>query len=149
MKFFIYFCNLAFFAGNSYGQNLVRSSVNSLSSVKTKKIRQTVGQPICSVPLSNFYYGYQSPLKHTSNTSPKFEPVIVYPNPAVNSLYVKLSSLNNSYRIINDLGQLVKKGDFKNKDNEVSIFSLPKGIYNFVILNKLENIIFSMKILKN
>lgn len=149
MRFFIYICNLAFFTGISYGQSLVRSSVNSLSSVKTKKIRQTVGQAINSVPSSNFYYGFQSPLKNRSNTSPKFDPVIVYPNPAVNSLYVKLSSLNNSYRIITDLGQLVKKGDLKNKDNEVSIFSLPKGIYNFVILNKLENIIFTMKILKN
>ena len=114
MKFFIYICNLAFFTGISYGQSLVRSSVNSLSSVKTKKIRQTVGQSINSVPSSNFYYGYQSPIL-SPKKSKYLDAILVYPNPVRSALHVTVPHTKFTFKFFNFSGQLVKSGNLITK----------------------------------
>ena len=52
----------------------------------------------------------------------------VFPNPAVNSIQIKLGRTQNlSYRIINYAGQLVKKG--KTTGNEINISHLRPGMY--------------------
>lgn len=147
MKFFIYICNLAFFTGISYGQSLVRSSINSLSSVKTKKIRQTVGQTINSVPSSNFYFGYQSPILRPKK-SQYFDAILVYPNPVRSALHVTVPHTKFTFKFFNFSGQLVKSGNLITKKTLVKLDLLPNGIYNLVILAKNETIVYQMKIVK-
>ncbi len=147
MKFFIYICNLAFFTGISYGQSLVRSSVNSLSSVKTKKIRQTVGQSINSVPSSNFYYGYQSPIL-SPKKSKNLDAILVYPNPVRSALHVTVPHTKFTFKFFNFSGQLVKSGNLITKKTLIELDLLPNGIYNLVILTKNGTIVFQMKIIK-
>mgnify|MGYP001157497816 FL=1 len=147
MKFFIYICNLAFFTGISYGQSLVRSSVNSLSSVKTKKIRQTVGQSINSVPSSNFYYGYQSPIL-SPKKSKYLDAILVYPNPVRSALHVTVPHTKFTFKFFNFSGQLVKSGNLITKKTLIELDLLPNGIYNLVILTKNGTIVFQMKIVK-
>lgn len=147
MKFFIYICNLAFFTGISYGQSLVRSSINSLSSVKTEKIRQTVGQTINSVPSSNFYFGYQSPILRPKK-SQYFDAILVYPNPVRSALHVTVPHTKFTFKFFNFSGQLVKSGNLITKKTLVKLDLLPNGIYNLVILAKNETIVYQMKIVK-
>lgn len=147
MKFFIYICNLTFFTGISYGQSLVRSSINSLSSVKTKKIRQTVGQTINSVPSSNFYYGYQSPIL-SPKKSKYLDAILVYPNPVRSALNITVPHTNFSFKFFNFSGQLVKSGNLINKKTLIKLNLLPTGIYNLIILTKNGTIIYQMKIVK-
>ena len=147
MKFFIYICNLAFFTGISYGQSLVRSSVNSLSSVKTKKIRQTVGQTINSVPSSNFYYGYQSPILRPKK-SKYLDAILVYPNPVRSALHVTVPHTKFTFKFFNFSGQLVKSGKLITKKTLIKLELLPIGIYNLLILTKNDSIVYQMKIVK-
>lgn len=147
MKFFIYICNLTFFTGISYGQSLVRSSINSLSSVKTKKIRQTVGQTINSVPSSNFYYGYQSPIL-SPKKSKYLDAILVYPNPVRSALNITVPHTNFSFKFFNFSGQLVKSGNLINKKTLIKLNLLPTGIYNLIILTKNGTIVYQMKIVK-
>ena len=147
MKFFIYICNLAFFTGISYGQSLVRSSINSLSSVKTEKIRQTVGQTINSVPSSNFYFGYQSPILRPKK-SQYFDAILVYPNPVRSALHVTVPHTKFTFKFFNFSGQLVKSGNLITKKTLIELDLLPTGIYNLVILTKNGTIVYQMKIVK-
>ena len=147
MKFFIYICNLAFFTGISYGQSLVRSSINSLSSVKTKKIRQTVGQTINSIPSSNFYYGYQSPIL-SPKKSQHLDAILVYPNPVRSALQVTVPHTKFIFKFFNFSGQLVKSGSLFTKKTLIELDLLPTGIYNLVILTKNDSIVYQMKIVK-
>lgn len=147
MKFFIYICNLAFFTGISYGQSLVRSSINSLSSVKTKKIRQTVGQSINSVPSSNFYYGYQSPILRPKK-SKYLDAILVYPNPVRSALHVTVPHTKFTFKFFNFSGQLVKSGKLITKKTLIKLELLPIGIYNLLILTKNDSIVYQMKIVK-
>ncbi len=147
MKFFIYICNLAFFTGISYGQSLVRSSVNSLSSVKTKKIRQTVGQTINSVTSSNFYYGYQSPILRPKK-SKYLDAILVYPNPVRSALHVTVPHTKFTFKFFNFSGQLVKSGKLITKKTLIKLELLPIGIYNLLILTKNDSIVYQMKIVK-
>ena len=147
MKFFIYICNLAFFTGISYGQSLVRSSINSLSSVKTKKIRQTVGQSINSVPSSNFYYGYQSPILRPVK-SKYLDAILVYPNPVRSALHVTVPHTKFTFKFFNFSGQLVKSGKLITKKTLIKLELLPIGIYNLLILTKNDSIVYQIKIVK-
>lgn len=147
MKFFIYICNLAFFTGISYGQSLVRSSINSLSSVKTKIIRQTVGQTINSVPSSNFYYGYQSPILRPKK-SKYLDAILVYPNPVRSALHVTVPHTKFTFKFFNFSGQLVKSGNLITKKTLINLELLPIGIYNLLILTKNDSIVYQMKIVK-
>ena len=147
MNFFIYLCNLAFFTGISYGQSFVRSSINSLSSVKTQKIRQTVGQTINSVPSSNFYFGYQSPILRPKK-SQYFDAILVYPNPVHSALHITVPHTKFSFKFFNFSGQLVKSGNLINKKTLIKLNLLPTGIYNLIILTKNGTIAYQMKIIK-
>jgi hypothetical protein len=147
MRFFIYICNLAFFTGISYGQSLVRSSINSLSSVKTEKIRQTVGQTISSVPSSNFYFGYQSPILRPKKIQ-YLDAILVYPNPVRSALHVTVPHTKFTFKFFNFSGQLVKSGKLITKKTLIELDQLPTGIYNLVILTKNGTIVYQMKIVK-
>lgn len=147
MRFFIYICNLAFFTGISYGQSLVRSSINSLSSVKTEKIRQTVGQTISSVPSSNFYFGYQSPILRPKKIQ-HLDAILVYPNPVRSALHVTVPHTKFTFKFFNFSGQLVKSGKLITKKTLIELDLLPTGIYNLVILTKNGTIVYQMKIVK-
>lgn len=147
MRFFIYICNLAFFTGISYGQSLVRSSINSLSSVKTEKIRQTVGQTISSVPSSNFYFGYQSPIL-SPKKSQYLDAISIYPNPVRSALNITVPHSKFTFKFFNFSGQLVKSGKLITKKTLIDLDPLPTGIYNLVILTKNGTIVYQMKIVK-
>ena len=147
MRFFIYICNLAFFTGISYGQSLIRSSINSLSSVKTEKIRQTVGQTISSVPSSNFYFGYQSPIL-SPKKSQYLDAISIYPNPVRSALNITVPHSKFNFKFFNFSGQLVKSGKLINKKTLIDLDPLPTGIYNLVILTKNASIVYQMKIVK-
>ena len=76
-----------------------------------------------------------------SNDSNSFGDDMVYPNPAENILNINQSfgSINSSYRIINLLGQTIKKGIIKN--NSINISSLKKGIYILELSDEEETFI--------
>ena len=61
--------------------------------------------------------------------------IIVYPNPASTTLYIKSDKEINSYKIYNLTGQLIKTGEY---NNGIPITELPAGIYllNINIANK-------------
>ena len=76
-----------------------------------------------------------------SNDSNSFGDDMVYPNPAENVLNINQSfgSINSSYRIINLLGQTIKKGIIKN--NSINISKLKKGIYILELSDEEETFI--------
>ena len=146
MKLVVFFCNLVLFVGTLNAQTFVRSSVNSAASSNSSKIRQTIGQPISSVPSSHFYYGYQSPIL-TPIKSPNSDAIAVYPNPVRAMLHVQTPSSDYTYRLYSSTGQLIKKGQLTNRNSQVELVSLSKGVYKLHILIN-DKIVYSMKILK-
>ena len=146
MKLFVFICNLVVFSCTLHAQVLIRSSINSFVSSNSSKIRQTIGQPISSVPSSNFYYGYQSPILTSIKSSNSFA-VAVYPNPVRTMLYVQTPSSDYNYRLYSSTGQLIKKGQLTNRNSQVGLVSFSKWVYKLHILIK-DKIVYRMKILK-
>ena len=69
-----------------------------------------------------------------------------YPNPATNFIQVNLQSRdgNASYKIVNTLGQLVKKGDLV--DTNISVYDLKSGVYLLEVTDGQKT--FKSKIIK-
>jgi hypothetical protein len=63
----------------------------------------------------------------------KQEPILAYPNPTKNFLYIDKKFANSNYKIYDVMGNLVKDGTLSHKP-KVAISELSKGTY-FLILN--------------
>ncbi len=143
----VFFCNLVLFVGTLHAQTLMRSSINTTGSTHSTKIRQTVGQPISSVPSSHFYYGYQSPIL-LSVSNAQAESIIVYPNPVKTSLHIQSPTNSYSFRLFNSSGKLVKQGILAHKNSQIELVSLAAGFYTLLILNDDEKVAYQMKLIK-
>jgi hypothetical protein len=79
------------------------------------------------------------------------EQVLVYPNPAVNTVTVELE--NNQikkpkYEIYNIKGQLVDKGRIKSNVQIIELSTLPEGIYMLNVHDRRGNKMATEKIIK-
>jgi hypothetical protein len=63
--------------------------------------------------------------------------VEMFPNPATNELTIKNENLKEGqkYKIINPLGSEILSGKIKNKEDQIDISGLSKGVYFFVLLS--------------
>ena len=71
----------------------------------------------------------------------------VFPNPAVDKLYIDCSEVQNvKMQIFNVIGEFIMKREFNSNMNEINISSLPKGIYIIQIIG--DNIAMQSKLIK-
>lgn len=67
--------------------------------------------------------------------------VIVYPNPASNSLYVESNKELGAVSLLNAMGQVVLKISSKNQSEQIDISKLPAGMYILQVREKFGKII--------
>jgi hypothetical protein len=63
----------------------------------------------------------------------EFTSISVYPNPATDVLYVKLSSSNYSVEVINLIGEVVLKAENKSNTTSIELSNLKSGVYFLTI----------------
>ena len=75
-------------------------------------------------------------------------PFSIYPNPANDIIHINASATvtNESYSIVNTLGQTVLNGKLENDRSTINVQTLQAGIYFLQIANKQTQ---SYKIIKN
>lgn len=68
--------------------------------------------------------------------------VFVYPNPANDKLYVKITNFNDKYNytVFNSLGQIVIEGKVDNYNNVINLNGLREGIYFLELTNGKERL---------
>jgi hypothetical protein len=72
----------------------------------------------------------------------------IFPNPAKVQVTVKLSSMvSGSYTLTNTLGQVLLSGKLNGSTNNISISSIPKGVYSIKLTNE-KGQVYTGKILK-
>lgn len=117
----------------------------------------TIGEPVSETFAVTEYIlnqGFQQsrPIFMTSDEAPSVEPFInVYPNPASDHLYIRLSDLKSgrlNYEFIDISGRSKLEGQLEDIDNDISIAHLSSSIYLLKIYSA-EDIIFKMLIIKN
>lgn len=70
-------------------------------------------------------------------------PVQIYPNPASTVLNIKIERLQKAeyqFELRNNLGQMVKKTEFRSPGKSINIAELQSGIYFYAIKYKMQNI---------
>lgn len=84
-----------------------------------------------------------------STANSKLSNISVYPNPVKSVLNIELASTKRRglWRIINQIGQVVKLGDFKTDSFKISLENLQNGLYIFEIKDTMSNEIVYEKIL--
>ncbi|PKF76228.1 T9SS type A sorting domain-containing protein [Chryseobacterium sp. PMSZPI] len=96
-------------------------------------------------PASRLKIMPNGPILNTANieTETKENTISLYPNPATNTVYIKVKENKNYYyQLYNTLGQLVKTGMFENK--QIDISALASGIY-LIRINNSEKVVKIIK----
>ncbi|WP_164914093.1 GEVED domain-containing protein [Aquimarina sediminis] len=87
----------------------------------------------CGVPSPNFATTTLSddsiPLHDLNNSD-----FVIYPNPVKNAIMIQMNNTNNStYRIVNQIGQEVRKGNVSK--NKIELNELPSGMYFISVMS--------------
>jgi hypothetical protein len=141
---------------NSEAQEIISTSGNYFEN-GNYSVSSTLGEPIgdtFSGTENILTQGFQQsrPIFMTSDEAPSVEPFInVYPNPASDHLYIRLSDLKSgrlNYEFIDISGRSQLAGQLKDIDNEIAIAHLSSSIYLLKIYSE-EEIIHKILIIKN
>jgi PKD repeat protein len=115
----------SFIISDSYGDGICCSSGNGFYELKSSNntLLTTNG---------NFGFGTQDNFFNGTLGMNSFsaESILLYPNPSSNSITIKSTTLPDSYRIYNTLGQVITQSKLSTfSDLEINISNLTKGMY--------------------
>lgn len=115
----------SFIISDSYGDGICCSSGNGFYELKSSDntLLTTNG---------NFGFGTQDNFFNGTLGMNSFsaESILLYPNPSSNSITIKSTTLPDSYRIYNTLGQVITQSKLSTfSDLEINISNLTKGMY--------------------
>lgn len=128
-------------------QQVVKSAIHSGANTTLVKVRQSVGQPIAPTEQNALLYGFQAPILLKVALDVAID-ISIYPNPAHEIIYVETPNPNHSFTIHTLDGKLLVKDIFKEKQNQIFLGELPKGVFVLRIYDDNNNTKASAKILK-
>ncbi len=135
---------------DSYGDGICCTYGNGSYVLRNTTTGQTItsGSSFTSERTKNFCIATtnknasESEIIDTSNNAVTFN---AYPNPVEDNIIISLKAFDNTtYQVVNQLGQIVKKGIVKSK--EINLSSLNTGMYMLVI--QQENQIYTKRFVK-
>lgn len=109
-------------------QKVVKSTINSGANNISGKIRQSVGQPVAPTEQNALLYGFQAPILLKVALDVAID-ISIYPNPAHEIIYVEIPKPKLSFTIHTLDGKLLVKDIFKEKQNQIFLGELPKGVF--------------------
>lgn len=157
MKIILQFLTIAILPlGLMKAQNAVLATGITATSA-TGSVSYSVGQIAYSTKGANnvITEGVQQPYEivtlAVSENGSAEKNISLYPNPVKDVLFVDFNQekmSNSSYQLYDAQGKLIKKGNFKQKKNELDMSSLPVSFYIIRIFNDSE-MVKTFKIIKN
>jgi len=111
------------------------------------KIRHTVGQPLAPTTQTSFLYGFQAPILIKVEIDEAVD-VAIYPNPVNETLHINIPKLDYTFTIHSLSGKLLVSGLLNQKQNDISLQKLSKGIYALRVYNAFERVQAVAKIIK-
>ena len=130
-----------------FAQQISKSAVHSGTNHSTAKIRHTVGQPLAPTTQTSFLYGFQAPILIKVEIDEAVD-VAIYPNPVNETLHINIPKLDYTFTIHSLSGKLLVSGLLNQKQNDISLQKLPKGIYALRVYNAFERVQTVAKIIK-
>ena len=156
-KSFLFLLLTSTFLKNTIAQEIVRSTIGSLSSTMTDEkflIQQTTGQPSATISVKNekgllLKQGFNQPIFTVSNTNPLN--AFIFPNPNSGSFQFQVDLLpHEPYNyLINDLqGKTISIGEGKGNFLQSITFAKPtSGMYLLHILSSNQSSSFRINII--
>lgn len=130
-----------------FAQQVPKSAVHSVTNHSTAKVHHTVGQPVSPTTQTSFLYGFQAPILIKVEVDEAID-VAIYPNPVNKTLHINVPKSDYSFTIHSLSGKLILKGLLNQKQNDISLQKLPKGIYALRVYNSFEGVQGVAKIIK-
>lgn len=97
------------------------------------KVFSPASNPYWMVYLNTSSVGFQTYAKENNE-------IIVYPNPFVTDLYVKMKNTDTDYSITDAMGKVVLSGKLNQEQNTINVEKLPSGFYLLQTNNKTNSI---------
>ncbi len=130
-----------------FAQQISKSAVHSVANHSTAKLRHSVGQSVSPTTQTSFLYGFQAPILIKVEVDEAID-VAIYPNPVNETLHINIPKLDYSFTIHSLSGKLMAKGFLNQKQNDISLQKLPKGVYALRVYNSFEGVQGVAKIIK-
>ena len=153
MKITLFLLALIHFSNVAKTQSLYQTVIGSGGS-DNSQLSWTIGEPVASTISDGnvtLTQGFQQPTFVITNVStvPVYGvEVSLYPNPATNYVVIKSNIKNYSYKLINEIGEIIQEGESSMSELTIDLSRCQSNKYFVKIVSEDETFFKSYKLVK-